>query len=94
MDIILAGDPDRVLEPIALERAAFVVDGPLLEALGTEPAVRNNLLHLIELLRQKGARVTVENVATLREVENILDTLGWLGGVEAFNLHRERLTVW
>jgi aspartyl-tRNA(Asn)/glutamyl-tRNA(Gln) amidotransferase subunit A len=91
MDIILAGDPDRVLEPIALERAAFVVDGPLLEALGTEPAVRNNLLHLIELLRQKGARVTVENVATLREVENILDTLGWLGGVEAFNLHRERL---
>jgi aspartyl-tRNA(Asn)/glutamyl-tRNA(Gln) amidotransferase subunit A len=91
MDTIFLGDPDRVLEPIALDRVAFVVDCPLLEAPGTEPAVRNNFLHLIELLRQKGARVTVENVAALREVENILDTLGWLGGVEAFNLHRERL---
>jgi aspartyl-tRNA(Asn)/glutamyl-tRNA(Gln) amidotransferase subunit A len=91
MDSIFVGDPDRVLEPIALKRVAFVVDGPLLEAPGTEPAVRNNLLHLIELLRQKGARVTIQSVATLREVENILDTLGWLGGVEAFNLHRQRL---
>jgi aspartyl-tRNA(Asn)/glutamyl-tRNA(Gln) amidotransferase subunit A len=91
MESLFVGEPESALESIALERVALVADRTLLDAPGTEPAVRYNLLRLVELLRQKGAQVTIRSVETLRHVERILDTLGWLGGVEALRLHRERL---
>lgn len=71
--------------PARLDGAVIVVDEPLMGL--AEDWIRLGMTARLNDLGRAGARIILESVPILREVEETLDTLGWLGAVEALAVH-------
>lgn len=74
-----------------LARQVFVVDPGLLESDGVGAAVRENLEEQMRRLREAGAAVECRQLSSLRAVQALVQSHGWLGACEAFATHQARL---
>jgi aspartyl-tRNA(Asn)/glutamyl-tRNA(Gln) amidotransferase subunit A len=72
----------------ALTGARFIVDPDLFERYAVTPAVAENFERFVARLEQAGAVVERKPLAVLAEVRDLIRDQGWLGGLEAFALHR------
>ncbi|WP_206995741.1 amidase [Trinickia mobilis] len=74
-----------------LKGQRFVVDPSLIERYAVSDAVVANLGRFVERLRDAGAVVDARRFATLEQVHDLIRTHGWLGGLEAFEVHHALL---
>ena len=81
----------QALSPIPLSRLHLVVDQAVLDDPCVTDAVRKNVERALSQLTAAGAKIERRPITAFkRTVEHITDA-GWLGGVEAFDLHRTLL---
>ncbi|MCU1780638.1 amidase [Pseudomonas sp. 14P_5.3_Bac1] len=73
----------------SLKGQRFVLEQGALEDI--EPAVRNNLLRAMDLIKASGALIEVRPSATFQATLNLIKQDGWLGSFEAFALHEALL---
>ena len=73
----------------SLKGQRFVLEQGALEDI--EPAVRNNLLRAVDLIKAAGALIEVRPSATFQATLNLIKQDGWLGSFEAFALHEALL---
>ncbi|WP_455912704.1 amidase [Pseudomonas putida] len=73
----------------SLKGQRFVLEQGALEDI--EPAVRNNLLRAMDLIKAAGALIEVRPSATFQVTLNLIKQDGWLGSFEAFALHEALL---
>ena len=73
----------------SLKGQHFVLEQGALEDI--EPAVRNNLLRAMDLIKAAGALIEVRPSATFQATLNLIKQDGWLGSFEAFALHEALL---
>ncbi|MCJ7957149.1 MAG: amidase [Pseudomonas sp.] len=73
----------------SLKGQRFVLEQGALEDI--EPAVRNNLLRAMDLIKAAGALIEVRPSATFQATLNLIKQDGWLGSFEAFALHEALL---
>ncbi|WP_242194490.1 MULTISPECIES: amidase [unclassified Pseudomonas] len=73
----------------SLKGQRFVLEQGALEDI--EPAVRNNLLRAMDLIKAAGALIEVRPSATFQAALNLIKQDGWLGSFEAFALHEALL---
>jgi len=73
----------------SLKGQRFVLEQGALEDI--EPAVRNNLLRAVDLIKAAGALIEVRPSATFQATLNLIKQDGWLGSFEAFTLHEALL---
>lgn len=69
---------------IQLAKIRLVADTALLEDPGLQPEVRDNLLAMLNCLRDAGAKVEFRAVPAVARVREVISQLGWLGAVEAW----------
>jgi aspartyl-tRNA(Asn)/glutamyl-tRNA(Gln) amidotransferase subunit A len=74
-----------------LKGCRFVVDPSLMTRYAVSADVGANLQRFIERLRDAGAQVEARAMATLEPVHELIRTQGWLGALEAFEIHRALL---
>lgn len=89
---------DAALRGVALRRplpdlkgCQFVVDPALIARYAVSDAVSTNLQRFIERLGDAGASVHTRSMATLEQVHELIRAQGWLGALEAFEVHRALL---
>ena len=73
----------------SLKGQRFVLEQGALDDI--EPAVRNNLLRAVDLIKAAGALIEVRPSATFQATLNLIKQDGWLGSFEAFALHEALL---
>jgi aspartyl-tRNA(Asn)/glutamyl-tRNA(Gln) amidotransferase subunit A len=93
-DCALADAVIRATRPPAasnIQNLQFVADTSLLDDSRIEDAVRNCLIRAMQSLAEAGARVDVRALKTPSAVLDLIQTKGWAGGYEAYQLHRQTL---
>jgi aspartyl-tRNA(Asn)/glutamyl-tRNA(Gln) amidotransferase subunit A len=92
IDELLHGHDPRQAPPVrSLAGQRFRVDSALLDDPRVEPAVRGNLMQAIERLRDAGALLDLQPLASLQATLQLIQDHGWLGAAEAFALHQPLL---
>lgn len=87
----------RGIEPLSPNAGAsvagmrFIVDPTLFERYSVTAAVAENFERFIARLEQAGAVIERKPLATLAAVRDLMRDQGWLGGLEAFAMHRALL---
>ena len=74
-----------------LKGERFVVDPAFSERHPVSAPVLANLRAVVERLRDAGAQVDTRQFETLLQFHELMGRHGWLGGLEAFDLHRAML---
>lgn len=74
-----------------LSQQTFLVDPRLLDGDGVSAPVRDNLRERMRGVREAGATVTCRQLSSLRSVQALTESHGWLGAYEAFAMHQARL---
>jgi aspartyl-tRNA(Asn)/glutamyl-tRNA(Gln) amidotransferase subunit A len=69
----------------------FIVDPDLFERYSVTPAVAENFERFVARLEQAGAVIERKPLAVLAAVRDLIRDHGWLGGLEAFAMHRALL---
>jgi len=69
----------------------FIVDPTLFERYSVTAAVAENFERFIAMLEQAGTVIERKPLATLAAVRDLMRDQGWLGGLEAFAVHRALL---
>ena len=77
--------------PASLKGQRFVIDPTFSERHAASPSVLGQLHAVVERLRDAGAQVDARRLATLDQLHELIRMHGWLGGLEAFNVHRALL---
>jgi aspartyl-tRNA(Asn)/glutamyl-tRNA(Gln) amidotransferase subunit A len=75
----------------ALAGARFIVDPGLFERYAVTPAVAENFERFVVRLEQAGAAIERKPLAVLAAIRDLIRDQGWLGGLEAFAIHRALL---
>ncbi|MCK9817078.1 amidase [Pseudomonas sp. MAFF 302046] len=92
IDELLHGHDPRQAPPVrSLAGQRFRVDSALLDDPRVEPAVRGNLMQAIERLRDAGALLDLQPLASWQATLQLIQDHGWLGAAEAFALHQPLL---
>jgi aspartyl-tRNA(Asn)/glutamyl-tRNA(Gln) amidotransferase subunit A len=86
------GRSKAVHRPLQLPELTFVIDKALLTNPAADPTVIANLLRMADVLERAGARVTVRPIAAIATARSAIKEAGWLGAVEAYRYHRQRLS--
>ncbi len=88
MDRMMGGKPGApgIEAPFRL-----LVETSLLDHAELDPLHRALVLDFAERAARAGARVDMKPVAAMLKAGDLIRRVGWLGGVEAARLHRERL---
>jgi aspartyl-tRNA(Asn)/glutamyl-tRNA(Gln) amidotransferase subunit A len=79
------------IRPASLKGQRFVIDPTFSERHAVSPPVLGQLHAVVERLRDAGAQVDARRFATLDQLHELIRMHGWLGGLEAFNVHRALL---
>jgi aspartyl-tRNA(Asn)/glutamyl-tRNA(Gln) amidotransferase subunit A len=75
----------------ALTGKRFIVDPDLFGRYAVTPAVAENFERFVARLEQAGAVIERRPLAVLAAVRDLIRDQGWLGGLEAFAMHRALL---
>ena len=86
MDLAMRDRERLKITPPSLTEVRLVVDEATLEDADVEPAVRDNLIHMIESLAIRGATVSYKSVGVVSDARRVISDLGWLGAYEAWQL--------
>lgn len=86
MDLAMRDRGYLKLTPPSLTELRLVVDAATLEDTDIEPAVRDNLIGMMETLAARGATVKYKSVGVVSEARRVISGLGWLGAYEAWQL--------
>lgn len=78
---------------IVAEQPEVVYDPAIVEEDGTDAAVRANTQAFVERLRAAGVTVAERKVAAFDAARRAISEIGWLGGYEAYELHRETVAA-
>lgn len=92
MDAAMRGACPTVIQPRPLQDQHFVVDTSSLYSSALAPSIRAALIAFAVTLEGEGARVEFRQVAPVVAVRDAIGSLGWPGGFEAWELHREEVT--
>jgi aspartyl-tRNA(Asn)/glutamyl-tRNA(Gln) amidotransferase subunit A len=84
-------DAVLVNESAPVAGARFIVDPTLLERYAVTEPVAANFERFIERLEAAGAVIERRPIAALRDFSILMRDQGWLGSLEAFDVHRELL---
>jgi aspartyl-tRNA(Asn)/glutamyl-tRNA(Gln) amidotransferase subunit A len=88
---VRAIQPPSPTDAVALTGARFIVDPDLFERYAVTPAVAENFERFVARLEQAGAVIERKPLAVLAAVRDLIRDQGWLGGLEAFAMHRALL---
>jgi aspartyl-tRNA(Asn)/glutamyl-tRNA(Gln) amidotransferase subunit A len=88
---VRAIQPPSPTDAAALTGARFIVDPDLFERYAVTPAVAENFERFVARLEQAGAVIERKPLAVLAAVRDLIRDQGWLGGLEAFAMHRALL---
>ncbi len=89
LDAIMRGRTRPAIGPTAIQNLRFVLDDGTLGDQDLQPAIRSNLLRLMERLRARGAHVERISVDAVAQARAVIRDSGWLGAVEASALLRD-----
>ncbi|HSI16718.1 MAG TPA: amidase [Sphingomonas sp.] len=89
LDAAMRGQAELSATPAEIAELRFVVDEGVLEDSGLQPAVRDNLFGIMEILHRRGARVARRRVPAVAGALDVVARLGWLGAAEAWALLRD-----
>ncbi|PAU78264.1 amidase [Halomonas salipaludis] len=90
LDALLSGRR-RALPTTPLTQLHLVVDQSLLDDLAVSTVVRDHLERALSQLTAAGAKLERRPTTTFKRAVEHITEAGWLGGVEAFALHRTLL---
>ncbi|CAB3798455.1 amidase [Pararobbsia alpina] len=88
---IRAIQPPSATDASAFAGTRFIVDPNLFERYAVTPAVGENFERFVARLEEAGAVVERKPLAVLAAVSDLVRNQGWLGGLEAFAVHRALL---
>lgn len=88
---VRATQPPSSTDTATLAGTRFIVDPDLFERYSVTPAVAENFERLVARLEQAGAVIQRKPLAVLAAVRDLIRDHGWLGGLEAFAMHRALL---
>jgi len=74
--------------PVALDHLRFVVDSDVLQDPRIHPAVSGNLQRIVDQLKNLGATVEFFGVNAVQRTQELIESCGWLGAIEAWELLR------
>jgi len=74
------------IQAAPLSSLRFVVDEGVMADPALQPAVHQNLVSMMERLRQAGAHVEYRAVAAVAHTRDLITRSGWLGAIEAWRL--------
>jgi aspartyl-tRNA(Asn)/glutamyl-tRNA(Gln) amidotransferase subunit A len=86
LDAAMRGLKEAALEAGNLSDLRFVVDDGVMSDPILQPAVRQNLLSMMERLRAAGAQVESRPVVAVARTRALIAGMGWLGAIEAWRL--------
>lgn len=86
LDAAMRGAACPAIDPGALSRLRLVVDDAVLADDALQPAVRHNLLAMMECLRGAGVQVEHRAVRAVANTRALIARDGWLGAIEAWRL--------
>lgn len=90
-DILRARTQPTSTVPRSLAGQRFWVDEAVVFDPRTEPAVRDNLMRSLTLLKNAGALIDLRPSPAFQETLALIEQQGWLGAAEAFALHQSLL---
>lgn len=90
-DILCGRSKSTSLIPHSLAGRRFWVDQAVLDDARVEPAVRDNLLHCLSVLKDHGALIDLRPSPAFQATLQLIELQGWLGAPEAFALHQPLL---
>jgi aspartyl-tRNA(Asn)/glutamyl-tRNA(Gln) amidotransferase subunit A len=88
---VRATQPPSSTDTAALAGTRFIVDPDLFERYSVTSAVAENFERFVARLEQAGAVIERRPLAVLAAVRDLIRDQGWLGGLEAFAMHRALL---
>ncbi len=88
---VRAIQPPSPIESAAFAGTRFIVDPDLFERYSVTPAVAENFERFVTRLEEAGAVIERRPLAVLAAVCDLIRDQGWLGGLEAFAMHRALL---
>jgi aspartyl-tRNA(Asn)/glutamyl-tRNA(Gln) amidotransferase subunit A len=86
LDAAMRGFKDTTLQVANLSGLRFVVDDGVMSDPAIQPAVRRNLVSMMERLRAAGAQVECWPVVAIARTRELITRSGWLGAIEAWRL--------
>ncbi|MCW8278784.1 glutamyl-tRNA amidotransferase [Pseudomonas sp. PCH199] len=86
LDAAMRGMQDVAIEAADLSRLRFVIDDGVMSDPALQPAVRHNLVLMMEQLRAAGAEVERRTVLAVARTRELIAREGWLGAIEAWRL--------
>lgn len=90
-DILRGRAKPTSLVPRSVAGQRFWVDQVVLDDERVEPAVRDNLLQCLSLLKDHGALIDLRPSPAFQATLQLIEQHGWLGAAEAFALHQPLL---
>ncbi|UZE88706.1 amidase [Pseudomonas viciae] len=90
-DILLGRAKPTSLVPRDLSGQRFWLDQAVIEDERIEPAVRDNLLRCVSVLKNHGALIDLRPSPAFQAALGLIEQQGWLGAPEAFALHQSLL---
>jgi aspartyl-tRNA(Asn)/glutamyl-tRNA(Gln) amidotransferase subunit A len=90
-DILRGRAKPSSLVPRSVAGQRFWVDQVVLDDERVEPAVRDNLLQCLSLLKDHGALIDLRPSPAFQATLQLIEQQGWLGAAEAFALHQPLL---
>lgn len=85
-DAAMRGLKEAVIQSASLCGLRFVIDDGVMSDSALQPAVRENLLSMMALLRAAGAHVERRPIASVARTRELIARTGWLGAIEAWRL--------
>lgn len=86
LDAAMRGFKDATVEAANLSSLRFVIDDGVMSDPALQPAVRHNLVSMMERLRAAGAQVERRSVLAVARTRELIAREGWLGAIEAWRL--------
>jgi aspartyl-tRNA(Asn)/glutamyl-tRNA(Gln) amidotransferase subunit A len=86
LDAAMRGLKGAAIQSANLSGLRLVVDEGVMSDPKLQPAVRQNLLSMMDLLGAAGARVECRPVVAASRTRDLIARLGWLGAIEAWRL--------
>ncbi|WP_133645736.1 amidase [Paraburkholderia flava] len=88
---VRANQPPSSTDTAALTGARFIVDPDLFERYAVTSIVAENFERFVMRLEEAGAVIERKPLGVLADVRDLIRDYGWLGGLEAFAMHRALL---
>jgi len=85
-DAAMRGLKKATIQSASLGGLRFVIEDGVMSDPALQPAVRENLLSMMALLRAAGAQVERRPIAAVTRTRELIARTGWLGAIEAWRL--------